>query len=197
MIWTKWKLKDPNSVVPSPRSGHTLTFCRGFYILFGGTMNGLLDINVKKICPTNELWLLEPSLKSNSYSYSWQKIIPKGDVPSPRSNHVAVTVKDIGANDSASWIFIHGGMNEKGKLDDCYILEMNDYRFTKIHCGENGPSPRANHAACFHEGKIYMFGGNGGRSYENSVFKDLWVFTPSTKMWDEIKFNTEGNLLLI
>jgi N-acetylneuraminic acid mutarotase len=74
---------------------------------------------------------------------------------------------------------------------------MNDYRFTRINCGEYCPSPRANHAACYHEGKIYMFGGNGGKTYENSVFKDLWVFTPSTKKWEEIKFNTEGKFFLI
>ena len=191
MIWTKWKLKDPNSAVPCPRSGHTLTFCRSAYYLFGGTVNGLLDINIKRICATNELWILEPTQKN---TYSWSKQSPKGEIPSPRSNHVAVTIKESGANDSSALIFIHGGMNEKGKLEDSFLLDPTEMRFTKINTGENSPSPRANHAACSFDGKVYIFGGNGGRSYENQVFKDLWYFTLTTKKWEEIKSLSEGIL---
>jgi len=37
-----------------------------------------------------------------------------------------------------------------------------------------------------------MFGGNGGRGYENSIFKDLWCFDPETKKWEEIEYKNEN-----
>jgi dynein heavy chain len=192
VIWTKWKLKDQNTVVPCPRSGHTLTLCRSSYIIFGGTINGLLDLNIKKICATNELWTLD---LYNRNLYGWTKQSPKGDIPTPRSNHIAVTLKEVGANDNSAMILIHGGMNDKGKLDDTYLLDPVEMKFTKINTGDNCPSPRANHAATYFEGKVYLFGGNGGRSYENQIFKDLWVFSLTTKQWEEIKFQQEGKFL--
>jgi N-acetylneuraminic acid mutarotase len=92
-------------------------------------------------------------------------------------------------------ILIHGGMNDKGKLDDTYLLDPVEMKFTKINTGENCPFPRANHAATYFEGKVYLFGGNGGRSYENQIFKDLWVFSLTTKQWEEIKYQSEGKLI--
>ena len=48
------------------------------------------------------------------------------------------------------------------------------------------PAPRNGHACCCYEGKVYLFGGNGGRGYENSIFKDLWCFDPVEGKWEEI-----------
>lgn len=173
-----------------PRSGHTLTQCRNSYFIFGGTINGLSDPNTKKIGPTNELWILDLLGKNQ---YSWRKENPKGDVPSPRSNHIAVAIKKIEAQENSTCIFIFGGMGEKGKLDDAYIYDPNENKFTRIQT-EVTPSPRANHSAYVYEGKVYMFGGNGGRAYENSVFKDLWIFDYDKLMWEEVKYGYHPNL---
>ena len=86
----------------------------------------------------------------------------KGDIPSPRSNHIAIAYKKNDAPDSSTQIFIHGGMNESGKLEDCYFLDAPEGKFQKIDIKGVGPSPRANHTAIVIDDKIYMFGGNGG-----------------------------------
>ena len=166
-----------------PRSGHSITQCRNSYYIFGGTLNGLSDPNVKKLGPTNELWTLEINLKSQ---FLWSKQTPKGDIPSPRSNHIATTVKRS-ENDNNPCIFIFGGMSANAKLDDCYIFDPVEVKFTKLNL-PNGPSPRANHAACVSGSKIYIYGGNGGRAYENTVFNDLWVFDYEKLIWQNIKY---------
>ena len=179
VVWVKWKNRDPQ-VAPLSRSGHTLTQFGGKIILFGGTTNGLEDPNIKKVGPSNDLWLLDIFQKN---IYGWQKLTPRGDVPSPRTNHTATTVKKNGRDD---FIFIFGGMGEKGKLEDCYRFDYSEAKFTKYEINGPSPAPRANHSACCYEGKVYIFGGNGGRGYENSIFKDLWVFDPEDNEWQQV-----------
>ena len=58
VVWVKWKNRDPQ-VAPLSRSGHTLTQFGGKIILFGGTVNGIEDPNIKRVGPSNDLWLLE------------------------------------------------------------------------------------------------------------------------------------------
>ena len=99
VVWVKWKNRDPQ-VAPLSRSGHTLTQFGGKIILFGGTTNGLEDPNIKKVGPSNDLWLLDIFQKN---IYGWQKLTPRGDIPSPRTNHTATTVKKNGRDD---FIFI-------------------------------------------------------------------------------------------
>ena len=169
VLWVKWKNRDPQ-IAPLSRSGHTLTQFSGKIILFGGTTNGIEDPNIKRVGPSNDLWLLDIFQKN---TYGWQKITPKGEIPCPRTNHTATTVKKNGRDD---FIFIFGGMGEKGKLEDSYRFDYSETKFSKIEIKEGPvPAPRANHSACCYEGKVYIFGGNGGRGYENSIFKDLWV----------------------
>ena len=179
VVWVKWKNRDPQ-MAPLSRSGHTLTQFGGKIILFGGTTNGLEDPNIKKVGPSNDLWLLDIFQKN---IYGWQKLTPRGDVPCPRTNHTATTVKKNGRDD---FIFFFGGMGEKGKLEDCYRFDYSEAKFTKYEINGPSPAPRANHSACCYEGKVYIFGGNGGRGYENSIFKDLWVFDPEDNEWQQV-----------
>jgi hypothetical protein len=160
-----------------------MTFCRHYYYLFGGTVNGLNDPNLKKIGPANDLWSLELPKKF----FLWTKIPLKGDIPSPRSNHVALAYKKTTDPDSATQIFIHGGMNESGKLEDCYFLDAAEGKFQRINLSCLGPAPRANHTAILVDDNIYLFGGNGGRMFENSVFKDLWILNVEKLTWTELK----------
>ena len=181
VLWVKWKNRDPQ-IAPLSRSGHTLTQFSGKIILFGGTTNGIEDPNIKRVGPSNDLWLLDIFQKN---TYGWQKITPKGEIPCPRTNHTATTVKKNGRDD---FIFIFGGMGEKGKLEDSYRFDYSETKFSKIEIKEGPvPAPRANHSACCYEGKVYIFGGNGGRGYENSIFKDLWVFDPEECKWSEVQ----------
>lgn len=180
----KWTLVNSkfNTSKPLKRSGHSLTNYRSnMYYMFGGTINGLEDPEVNKIRASDELWSLELSSKS----FNWELKYPKGDIPSPRSNHIAVFFKK---NDS-ELLLIHGGMNRDKKFDDMYLFECAQTKFTKVEFSKEDiiPSPRAHHSAYYINDKIYMYGGNGGKFYENSVFNDLWVLDLDTYKWVELK----------
>ena len=192
VVWVKWKNREPNSN-PLARSGHTITLFNGKFVLFGGTVNGLDDPNIKKVCPANDMWILDIYQKN---TYGWSKLSPKGDIPPPRSNHTATTVKKNGKDE---FILFFGGLGENGKLkengklNDTYRYDFSEQKFTmyskipmddKTQC----PAPRNGHACCCYEGKVYLFGGNGGRGYENSIFKDLWCFDPVEGKWEEIMY---------
>ncbi|MCQ2816062.1 MAG: AAA family ATPase, partial [archaeon] len=184
VVWIKWKCKDTTSM-PLPRSGHSMTLWRNRFFLFGGVVNGLSDPTLKKVAPSNEVWILD-ALSKNMYNWTKPANLA-GDVPTPRANHTATTIKVQERDES---IFIFGGLGEEGKLNDCYIwTPLPDCSFEKIDLkDEDCPAPRASHAACFYKGKVYIFGGNGGRGYENSVFKDLWSFDPVEKKWTQINY---------
>lgn len=183
VVWIKWKAKDPENM-PLPRAGHSMTIYKNRFYMFGGILNGLNDPNYKRVTPCNEVWILEP-IQKNTYSWTKPGQIT-GDIPSPRTNHTSTVVTKDGKDE---FIFIFGGLGEKGKLDDCYKLELaNSLKFTKIEAEGDRPAPRASHTSCYYEGKIYVFGGNGGRGYENSVFKDLWSFDVNANKWENIEF---------
>lgn len=190
-FWSIYKNKSPTSSVPIARSGHSMTFYRlNSYFMFGGTINGLLDPSIKKIQPSNDLWLLD----IGKGGFSWTKLTPKGVTPSVRSNHIALLIKK---SEGSEQLFIHGGMNQEGKLDDSYLYDPSQNKFTKIEYDDlkNVPSPRAHHSGYFYNGKVYIFGGNGGHIYENQVFKDLWILDVETMKWEEIvKVEKEGQI---
>ena len=186
VVWVKWKNREPNTS-PLGRNGHSLTQFNGKFLLFGGIANGLEDPNLKKVSPINDMWTFEIYPKN---TYGWSKLSPKGNIPTPRANHSATTVKKGGRDD---FIFIFGGTGEEGKLNDCYRYDHSEQKFTKYEIEENTcPAPRSGHSAVCHNGKVYLFGGNGGRGYENSIFKDLWCFDPEAKKWEEILYKNEN-----
>lgn len=45
------------------------------------------------------------------------------------------------------------------------------------------PSPRANSAACYYNGKIYVYGGHGGLSYQRVAHNDVHSFDIETETW--------------
>ena len=117
VVWVKWKNREPNTN-PLARSGHTITLFNGKFILFGGTVNGLDDPNIKRVGPANDMWVLDIYQKN---TYGWSKLSPKGEVPPPRSNHTATTVKKNGKDD---FILFFGGLGENGKLNDTYRYDF-------------------------------------------------------------------------
>jgi dynein heavy chain, axonemal len=49
------------------------------------------------------------------------------------------------------------------------------------------PSPRANTAAAYLDGMVYIFGGHGGQGYQRVAFNDLWRLDLSTGYWTRCK----------
>ena len=82
-LWSKCKNKAPSSSIPLARSGHSMTYYRlNSYFMFGGTMNGLSDPQIKKVLPSNELWLLDVG----KAGFSWTKQSPKGELTKEENN---------------------------------------------------------------------------------------------------------------
>ena len=177
--------------MPNPRSGHTITFCKGFYVMFGGIVNWKTENQVPKVAPTNETWFLELNAKE---TFSWKETQIKGDVPEPRGNHVAVSIKRADEPDNTSLLFIHGGIGEYKKYEDAYLLDPSDMSCKRIKIEGDCPAPRANHAACVFNNNIYIFGGNGGRMYENTVFNDMWRFEFSERKWEKVNYKENPSL---
>jgi len=53
---------------------------------------------------------------------------------------------------------------------------------------ETMPHPRANTAAAYVDGKVYIFGGHGGLKYQRVAFNDLWCFDLSTGHWSKCDY---------
>ena len=51
------------------------------------------------------------------------------------------------------------------------------------------PEPRANHTCTYHEGKVYVFGGHGGVSYQRKTFDDLYVLDCESFEWTKLEPN--------
>lgn len=82
-------------------------------------------------------------------------------------------------------------------MNDSYVLDVQHLEWSnpvkqeaksdedEAAC-ETVPYPRANSAAVFTDGKVYLFGGHGGLKYQRIAFNDLWCFELSTGCWSKI-----------
>nr|XP_054773193.1 rho GTPase-activating protein gacHH-like [Lytechinus pictus] len=52
--------------------------------------------------------------------------------------------------------------------------------------GASLPAPRANHASCWADSKLVVYGGNGACKNQNCL-KDVWVMDTGTMTWTEVK----------
>ena len=120
----------------------------------------------------------------------------QGDIPLPRAHHSACAIK-------GDRLFIFGGYySSKQRLNDAYILTMSNMTWKRIkdqpiikepmnEVSEIGaPSPRANHSACYLNGKVYIFGGHGGTNYQRKTFNDLYSFDIEDQKWEQIEYES-------
>jgi hypothetical protein len=109
--WTKLTQKGD---VPTPRSGHSLTWVGNYdYILYGG----IQDSKNGKISPSGELY----KMKLGEFDATWTKEHNHGgDQPLPRTQHIAI------ATPKKDKIFIFGGHHSpSSRLNDCWYITIN------------------------------------------------------------------------
>jgi hypothetical protein len=167
----RWAWLSPPHILgdaPRPRSYHTATLVpRGsleWIVMIGG--------NDRDTC-FNSVHILEINVAKDQWT--WIHPIVSGDIPMPRTGHVAVLTPD------QNTIVIHGGWDpnsedddddddeEEFLFDDCYELNISTWVWTKLKSKINKSCARVGHRAIFHENQIHVFGGRvSGQLFSNS-----------------------------
>jgi hypothetical protein len=105
---------------------------------------------------------------------TWAEIVCGGEKPPPRSHHSQVL------HDSRLYVF--GGINEDGVLDDMYVLDIGSMVWRKIEQKSMiWPESRCGHSAVAVGNDMYVFGGFLGSGAQNS--NDLYFFDFLTHLW--------------
>lgn len=56
-------------------------------------------------------------------------------------------------------MYIFGGKNEEGKMNDIWEFNLKSYKFTELHNAEKNPISRSGATLTAHGGVLYLFGG--------------------------------------
>ncbi|KAK1387613.1 Acyl-CoA-binding domain protein [Heracleum sosnowskyi] len=133
-----WSLMEAKGDIPVARSGHTVVRSSSVLILFGGE-----DAKRRKL---NDLHMFD--LKS----LTWLPLQSKGNVPSPRFNHVAALHED-------KTLLIFGGATKSRTLNDLYSLDFDTMIWSRMKKRAFYPSPRAGCCGVLFGTKWYIAGG--------------------------------------
>ena len=125
--WTKMQQKQ----YTNNRYGHTSTFFNNKIYFFGGkikTASTSLSVGLEVFNLIDKTFMLQS---------------PLGEPPTPRKNHIANL---IGNN-----ILFHGGITDDDEiLNDCFFLNLNNFKWFNCHISFNFPSPKLyGHTSCF------------------------------------------------
>jgi Galactose oxidase, central domain len=169
----RWTWISPPQIqgdAPRPRSYHTATLVprpkssqKEWIVVFGGN---------DRDTSFNTVHILEVNTATNQWS--WIHPVVSGDIPMPRTGHVAVLTDD------QTTIVIQGGWDpnsdddddaeEESLLDDCYSLDTTTWVWTKLESTSSNIScARVGHRAVYHDDQIHVFGGRlTGHRFSNS-----------------------------
>jgi N-acetylneuraminic acid mutarotase len=103
---------------------------------------------------------------------AWRRLGATG--PGARRDHTFV------ADDEGRRAFLFGGRSSSGALGDLWQYDVAAGSWTKLDA--RGPESRFGHNAAFLDGRLLVFGGQGGPA---SFFDDLWSFDPGSKAWNK------------
>ena len=201
LLKIEWEKINQNLQIDN-RYGHTALTLNNKLYIFGGKT---------KYSTTSVLNGLEVfSFNNNTYSSNFLN----GDSPENRRNHIAIF---IGAQ-----MFIHGGINENGKvLNDSYLLNIHQFKWNKCIIDKYCHWPKLYGHACslviplrtlFNpKFNIYSFAQNeaikkktiketglfifGGKSKEDGgLSNQLWILILGKKPLEWIKPETKGKI---
>ena len=121
----------PSSESPVKRSHHTVCRHRArldgspSFLLFGGyskLTGGLM----------NDLWSFDPEGRS------WRRLRATGDAPTPRRDHCACVI-------NSSEMVVFGGFDGTRNVNDCYTLNLQTLRWSRVRFEGDLPRPRRQH----------------------------------------------------
>ena len=111
----------------------------------------------------------------NFATNSWTNVlVPSGDaLPCPRSGHSATLHNGN--------MYIFGGKdNESEKLDDLWVYNIADSKWTQLNPEGDIPYPRSGHSCDIYDDWLVLFGGIWDVTKE---LNDLWFYSISKNVW--------------
>ncbi|KAL2642337.1 hypothetical protein R1flu_009924 [Riccia fluitans] len=169
--WSKPMVKG---VPPAPRDSHTCTTVGSRLIVFGGTDG---------TSPLNDLHILD------TVNNQWSSPVTKGDGPAPREGHSAALI--------GSRLFVFGGCGrspddmEETYFNDTYILDTNNFLWTRAATTGTPPAPRDSHTCSSYKNAFIVL---GGEDSSNSYLSDIHILDAETLVWKELR--TSGQKLV-
>jgi len=160
----KWRTEEVSGSPPSQRFGHAQVTIGDCIYVFGGRAGTQID----------EL-LMNDLHKFDTKTRTWTAVDTKGDLPSPRSFHKMVALKNK--------LYVFGGCPAKGRLADLHMFDPHTSQWTKLPESPMEGRGGAAFAAVgvfpsWGEGKLMVLGGFAGREVG-----DIWEFDVATETW--------------
>lgn len=114
----------------------------------------------------------------NFSTNSWTNVlVPTGDaLPCPRSGHSATLHNGN--------MYVFGGKNDESeKLDDLWVYNIADSKWTKLSPDGECPYPRSGHSCDVYDDWLVLFGGIWDVTKE---LNDLWFYSISKNVWVKV-----------
>lgn len=167
-----WEFLDCDGEVPQSRSGHTCALYQNRYLYIFGGFDGSNCFD--------DLYMLDLDTRE------WRRIEAKGERPSGRASHSAVT------DDLAGVMYIFGGSGSHfgytNKRDLCeFCFETETWRLLSNPL-EDMPSARYGQSMVAYQEGLYVWGGTHGTNYPT----DMHRFELLSKQWEYV--HTSGEL---
>lgn len=176
-----WTRMEEGKEWPCRRHNHAMGSVGERLLLFGGATHG------KETAPKHfeqvycdDVWLYAPS------SNTWvQRAMAK---PRPCGRHCH-TLTDCGGGK----FVVFGGFGNGRYQNDVWLLETSeeedqDWTWSLLRVAGQGPSARSQHAACFHNGRLWIFGGYFWEGRGEVYYNDLFSFSLADLVWTEHRF---------
>lgn len=145
-----WSLPPVTGSIPSARRSHTLTHSNGKLYLFGGSGTSGTKMS--------DCYRLDVS------TLVWTSLATSGDVPTGRDGHTATILDEK--------LYIFGGADNSGRLNDVRILDLASLRWKHARAaGGLNPAPRWGHVGALINQQFYTYGGLSGTS---ALLSDVW-----------------------
>ena len=122
------------------------------------------------------------SLSGGGRSGQWKHQQTTGDVPSSRGLHCAAQLNNS-KSDRSNSIVIFGGAAKDGSMsNEAFVLDLNTWKWTKLVCSGNQPSPRAGACLCpLNENTVILFGGAEFKDGGLVGLNDVWSLTVNSE----------------
>ena len=158
-LWNEVKLEE-GSLTPGQRYGHSISFMKPYFVLFGGNSNPDLS---------NDVWIIN----INNAKCQWEKINFNNNelIPCPRLYHTS-EICPYG-NCKGMMIIFGGRDNNEKPLNDIWGLVKHSDNSFSWHLADIKDNyimtPRYNHSMTFYNDLMIIIGGKGKHTNNNAL----------------------------
>lgn len=163
----RWTRLSPSGAKPAARFGHTLVHeGEGRLLLFGGESEAGFF---------NDTWRYDPAANR------WTPVSVSEPAPAARYGH------GTAYDPAAKALWVTHGFTDSGRFDDTWSLTGGTWSDGSPAAGGARPLERCLVGSAFHEGKVFLF---GGQSNPRPFLRDLWRYDTAARTWTELKPKT-------